>query len=122
MLATRLPEPTWEIPLFATSGNHGISATTNTASTEQINWPQSVAVATSGGRYLRETYCCVNGTNSASYPSSWYAFDAGNARFYVLQADWADSNVGTGTVYSDDYAAHWTPFWEGVPLPRSAVK
>ena len=58
---------------------------------------------------MRDTYCCVNGTASASYPSSWYAFDAGNARFYVLQADWADGNVGTGTVYSDDYAAHWAP-------------
>ena len=37
-----------------------------------------------------ETYCCVNGTNSASYPSAWYAFDAGNARFYVLEAAWND--------------------------------
>ena len=66
-------------------------------------------MATSGGRAVRETYCCVNGTTSASYPSEWYAFDVGQARFYVLSADWADSNVGTGTVYSDDYAAHWAP-------------
>jgi hypothetical protein len=50
----------------------------------------------------------VNGTASADYPSSWYAFDAGKARFYVLQADWADGNLGTGTVYSNDYAAHWS--------------
>jgi hypothetical protein len=41
------------------------------------------------------------------YPSEWYAFDAGPARFYVLTADWADTNLGTGTAYSDDYAAHW---------------
>jgi hypothetical protein len=97
------------MPLFATTGNHGFTSTTASRSTEQVNRPQTVAVATSGGRSVRETYCCVNGTNSADYPSSWYAFDAGAARFYVLQADWADSNVGTGTVYSDDYAAHWSP-------------
>jgi hypothetical protein len=95
------------LPLFATPGNHGFSSGTATRSTEMVNWPQDQAVATSGGRYVRETYCCVNGTLSASYPSAWYAFDAGNARFYVLSADWADANVGTGTVYSDDYAAHW---------------
>ena len=97
------------LPLFAVPGNHGFSSGTATRSTEQINWPQDNAVATSGGRYVRETYCCVNGSNPASYPSAWYAFDAGNARFYVLSADWADQNVGTGTVYSDDYAAHWDP-------------
>ena len=94
---------------FATSGNHGLTSTTSTRSTEQMDWPETTAAATSGGSYIRETYCCVNGTASASYPSSWYAFDAGGARFYVLQADWADGNPGSGTVYSDDYAAHWTP-------------
>ena len=50
------------LPLFATPGNHGFSSGTATRSTEQINWPQNQAVATSGGRYVRETYCCVNGT------------------------------------------------------------
>jgi hypothetical protein len=64
-------------------------------------------VSTSGGRAVRETYCCVNGTTSASYPSEWYAFSAGQARFDVLTADWADTNLGTGTAYSDDDAAHW---------------
>jgi hypothetical protein len=97
------------LPMFIAPGNHGTQSGTATRSTEQINWPEDVAVSTSGGRAVRETYCCVNGTTSASYPSEWYAFDAGNARFYVLSADWADSNVGTGTVYSDDYAAHWAP-------------
>ncbi len=97
------------MPMFATTGNHGFTSTTATRSTEQVNWPETVVVATSGGRSVRETYCCVNGTKSGDYPSSWYAFDAGAARFYVLQADWADTNVGTGTVYSDDYAAHWSP-------------
>ena len=97
------------MPMFITPGNHGNGSGTATRSTEQINWPEDAAVWTSGGRAVRETYCCVNGTTSASYPSEWYAFDAGNARFYVLSADWSDINPGTGTVYSDDYAAHWAP-------------
>ena len=99
--------PGRSMPLFASSGNHGLTSTSSTRSTEQMTWPETTAAATSGGRYVEETYCCVNGTTSASYPSSWYAFNAGRARFYVLQADWADSNLGTGTPYSDDYAAHW---------------
>ncbi len=43
-----------------------------------------VAVSTSGGRYQNDVYCCVNGTTSANYASAWYAFNAGTARFYVL--------------------------------------
>jgi hypothetical protein len=56
-----------------------------------------------------ETYCCPNGTNSASYPSAWYAFDVGVARFYVLEAAWGSSNVGTADQYKNDYDTHWTP-------------
>jgi hypothetical protein len=99
--------PGRSIPMFAAIGNHGFSNSTGTRSTEQLTWPSDIAASTSGGKYVKETYCCVNGTTSASYPSSWYAFDAGNSRFYVLSADWADGNLGTGTAYSNDYAAHW---------------
>lgn len=100
--------PGRSLPLFAASGNHGISnTTTSTRSTEQLVWNEPTGVSTSGGRYQLDTYCCVNGTTSATYASSWYAFDAGPLRLYVLQADWANSNVGTGTVYTDDAAAHW---------------
>jgi hypothetical protein len=91
------------IPLFNATGNHGFNSTFLSI------WPQASAVASSGGRYAMETYCCVNGTNSASYPSAWYAFDAGNARFYVLEAVWPGSNVGTADEYKNDYDAHWTP-------------
>ena len=76
-----------------------------TSSTGRRTWRRP----TSGGRYQSETYCCLNGTNSASYPSAWYAFDAGNARFYVLDAAWANSNVGTTDVYENDYDYHWAP-------------
>jgi hypothetical protein len=38
----------------------------------------------------------------------WYAFDAGGARFYVLEATWANSNVGSTDLYDNDYDAHWT--------------
>jgi hypothetical protein len=90
------------IPLFNVQGNHGLNTATLT------NWPQDKAVASSGGRYEPETYCCANGTSSASYPSEWYAFNAGRARFYVLDAAWDNSNVGTADLYENDYDAHWT--------------
>ena len=52
---------------------------------------------------------CANGAASQKSPSSWYAFDAGTARFYVLDADWTDSNVGTSNLYGQDYLNHWSP-------------
>jgi hypothetical protein len=94
------------IPIFTAVGNHGLSGTTHSDIT---NFPQDVAVATSGGRYQNDTYCCVNGTTSQNYGSEWYAFDAGLARFYVLDAAWGDTNRGTADVYANDAAAHWAP-------------
>jgi hypothetical protein len=91
------------IPFFNPTGNHGFNSTLLSV------WPQPTAASSSGGRYAMETYCCVNGTNSASYPSAWYAFDAGNARFYVLEAAWTSSNRGTADEYENDYDTHWTP-------------
>ncbi len=90
------------IPLFNASGNHGFNSVGLT------NWPQDRARATSAGRYQMDTYCCTNGTTSASYPSAWYAFDAGTARFYVLEAAWSEGNVGTANAYKNDYDNHWT--------------
>ena len=90
------------VALFNAQGNHGMN------STALINWPQDVAVATSRGRYTMEQYCCPNGSDAVTYPSSWYAFNAGGARFYVLEAAWGNSNVGDGDIYSNDYEAHWT--------------
>ncbi len=92
--------------LFPTVGNHGLSRSDSNHPHFQ-NWPQSVAVSSSGGRYAKETYCCLNGSTSAIYPSAWYAFDAGVARFYILDAAWADSNVGTSSDYGLDAAYHW---------------
>jgi hypothetical protein len=90
-------------PMFNATGNHGFNSTFLSI------WPQSTAVVGSGGRYVMDTYCCLNDTTSASYPSAWYAFDAGNARFYVLEAAWSTSNVGTADRYKNDYDTHWTP-------------
>ena len=90
------------LPMFNALGNHGLNATFLGV------WPQAAAAASSAGRYQMDTYCCVNGTTSASYPSTWYALDAGTARIYVLDASWSNANLGTGTLYSDDNAAHWT--------------
>ncbi len=106
------------IPLFNVQGNHGMNATS------LLNWPDDRAAVASSGRYRMQTYCCANGTSSASYPSSWYAFNAGPARFYVLEASWANSNVGNGDIYKNDHDAHWRVLraeyrWLGTILRRT---
>jgi Calcineurin-like phosphoesterase len=100
------PVPGASVPLFTAAGNHGLSGT---AHADLTNWPQDVAVASSGGRYQNDLYCCVNGSTSTNYASAWYAFDAGPARFYVLTSAWGDTNPGTASVYANDYAAHFAP-------------
>ncbi len=100
--------PGASIPLFPAIGNHGL-ARNDAIHPQFANWPQDSAVATSNGSYSRTYYPSVNGSAAANYPSPWYAFDVGTSRFYVLDAAWADNNVGTGTVYSDEYLSHWTP-------------
>ena len=99
------PQVGKSIPAFLPMGNHGMSG----GSAYLTNWPQATTVATSGGAYQLQTYCCLDGTSAANYPSAWYAFDYGQARFYVLEASWANSNVGTGSLYQDDYDNHWAP-------------
>ena len=100
--------PGASLPIFPALGNHGI-ASPDTHHPTLITWPQDRAVATSEGRYVKETYCCLEGTNSAEYPSMWYAFDAGPARFYVLETSWDEGNVGTASEYQMDYEYHWAP-------------
>jgi uncharacterized repeat protein (TIGR01451 family) len=96
-------KPGRSIPIFPAIGNHGFAGGTS----HFTNFPQESAVAGSAGRYLRETYCCENGSTSALYPSAWYAFDAGNARFYVLESAWTPTNIGASDEYGMDYAYHW---------------
>ena len=79
------------IPLFNGQGNHGET------SAALVNWPESHAVQSSGGRYQMDSVCCQDGIHPASYPSEWYAFNAGPVRFYVLDASWDNGNVGTST-------------------------
>ena len=95
--------PGASIPLFPVLGNHGLNATF------PLIWPGASAAASSAGRFQIDNYCCLNGTASANYPSVWYAFNAGPARFYMLDAAWADSNLGTGSLYQNDFDYHWSP-------------
>ncbi|MGZ4589809.1 MAG: metallophosphoesterase [Actinomycetes bacterium] len=95
------------IPVFPAIGNHGL------ARSDAIHphfgiWPQDVAVATSSGSYTTAAYPSVNGSEPATYPSPWYAFDAGEARYYVLDAAWADLNAGTASDYVNEAASHWS--------------
>jgi hypothetical protein len=96
--------PGGSVPIFPAAGNHVLSGPAHV-----VNWPQDVAVATSGGRNQQDTYCCVNGTSPATYTSTWYAFDAGPARFYVLTSAWGDTNLGDAGVHANDAAAHFAP-------------
>jgi Calcineurin-like phosphoesterase len=100
--------PGASLPIFVTMGNHGLNSS-DTNHPALLTWPQDRAVSTSNGRYAKETYCCLNGTSSASYATAWYAFDAGPARFYILNTAWSDSNIGTATAYKNDYDYHWAP-------------
>jgi hypothetical protein len=97
------------IPIFPAIGNHGfLRAEANHP--HLLNWPQDRAVATSSGRYQKDTYCCLLGTTSLTAPSTWYAFDAGPARIYVLEAAWSDSNGGVNSSpYQVDAAYQWQP-------------
>jgi hypothetical protein len=90
------------ISMFAAPGNHDLNSTFFNV------WPEPVAPSLCAGRYQLDAYS-LPGTKTVNYPSVWYAFSVGNARFYVLTAAWGNTNVGTGTLYSNDYAAHWTP-------------
>ncbi len=100
--------PGASIPLFPILGNHGYSSA-DTNHPHLVTWPQDRAVSTSGGRYVKETYCCLNGTTSKVYPSAWYAFDAGPARFYMLNTAWDEANIGTASEYQADYDYHMAP-------------
>jgi Calcineurin-like phosphoesterase/Purple acid Phosphatase, N-terminal domain len=91
------------IPMFNAIGNHAPTSTFLT------NWPSAAVTAASGGQYQMESYCCVDGITTKSYATGWYAFDQGNARFYILDASWDAANVGTANQYKVDYDVHWAP-------------
>ena len=95
--------PGRSIPVFNVTGNHGFTNGDN----QVVNWPETNAASTSGGKYEMEPYPSINGSDPKDYPSMWYAFDAGPARFYILTAAWSDGNVGTATPYQNDHDAHW---------------
>jgi hypothetical protein len=93
------------IPIFTAPGNHGLSGTSHTDIT---TWTEDQAVSSSSGSYANGTYnCCSGGT--ANYGNEWYAFNAGPARFYILDSAWGDTNGGTSTPYGQDYANHFSP-------------
>jgi hypothetical protein len=100
--------PGASLPIFPILGNHGYN-NPDTYHPHLLTWPQDRAVSSSGGRYVKETYCCLDGTTSKSYPSAWYAFDAGPARFYILNAAWDEINIGTASEYQVDYDYHLAP-------------
>ena len=101
------------IPLYPVNGNHGLNPTF------LEEWPEPATAKASGGVYSMVSYPSIDGTNPASLPTGYYAFSAGGVRFYMLDASWNNSNVGTATggscgttisckIYQVDHDAHWT--------------
>ena len=92
------------IPTFGSVGNHGQNVDS------LRNWPESNTASASGGVYAYDSYPGgVDGTAASSAPDEWYAFSTGNVRIYVLDAGWANGNVGTADIYKVDYDNHWAP-------------
>ena len=92
------------LPVYAGEGNHG----QNTIGLH--NWPEANIAQSSGGVYAYDSYPAfpADGTTAASYPDAWYAVSDGNVRLYVIDAAWADGNVGNTNMYQVDHDAHWT--------------
>lgn len=94
--------PGSHIPLFVTVGNHGLTSTLIN------NWKETSVTSSSGGVYGMVSYPAIDGTTPASYPTTYYAVQAGNVRIYVLDVAWADQNHGSVTEYQAEHDAHWT--------------
>ena len=77
-------------------------------------------MSSSGGSYVNHVYACCSAGTTANYADEWYAFDAGPARFYLLDSAWGDTNGGTSTPYGQDYANHFSPALLGPELPSVA--
>ncbi len=83
------------IPTFVADGNHGQNAN------DLWTWPQPQTVAGDApnpGTYAMQTPAAVDGiSTSGTDPAAWYAVQDGQVRIYVLDAAWADGNVGSTT-------------------------
>ncbi|MGB6771035.1 MAG: metallophosphoesterase, partial [Candidatus Dormiibacterota bacterium] len=92
------------LPTYYVTGNHGGD---NVDSLR--NWPEETSAAASGGVDAPVSYPSIMGSAPEVYPSDWYAIQSGNVRIYMLQAAWADLNVGSapGGAYQEDALAHW---------------
>ena len=94
------------IPTFAGVGNHGQNVDS------LRTWPESATASASSGAYDYQSYPAVptDGlVTTSTEPAAWYAFSTGSTRIYVLDAAWADGNVGSSNLYQVDYDQHWTP-------------
>jgi hypothetical protein len=106
------------LPFYSTPGNHG-----RTSTFFQI-WPEPSSAGASGESYSVVNYPASSfGSTATAGPAAWYAFDVAGARYYVLTADWSDTNTGSATGslcslqfstrtcpdYQTDADLHWTP-------------
>ncbi|MGH9079647.1 MAG: fibronectin type III domain-containing protein, partial [Acidimicrobiales bacterium] len=92
------------LPTFGAVGNHGQNVDSLRV------WPESATAQASSGTYAFDSYPALpaDGTTATTSPDAWYAFSTGNVRMYVLDAAWADGDVGTSNLYQVDHDEHWT--------------
>lgn len=89
-------------PWFLAQGNHGF----DTSLPYLQNFPETSVTSQSSGRMQEDSYCCMSVMQQANtFASAWYAFNWGNARFYVLEGAWSDNFGG----FQGDFEAHWNP-------------
>lgn len=90
--------PGRSIPIFPVLGNHDFLSSARLLPM-LVNFPQDRAAELSGGSYER----------TGEFPNAWYAFNVGNARFYVLMTAWAGPEMTNDDMYRLDYENHWRP-------------
>ncbi len=102
--------PGQHIPVFQGNGDHGENKTVLDV------WPEPATALASGGKDSMVSDPSVDGTTAGSYPASYFAFSTGGVRFYLLDAAWGYTNVGTAggascapdcAMYQVDHDQHW---------------
>ncbi|HZR13908.1 MAG TPA: metallophosphoesterase family protein [Acidimicrobiia bacterium] len=94
---------------FLAQGNHGFDI----SQPYLQNFPETSAVTSSGGRMQQDQYCCIPAMQQTNtFASAWYAFNWGNARFYVLEVAWSDNYPA----FEADFEGHWNG-----PVPGCAA-
>ena len=102
------------LPLFPALGNHDYN---NSVAAHELAAGHRRGRAPAGATRPTPT-AARTAPRPTDYPSGWYAFDAGLARFYVLTAAWDDSNSGTADPVQERLRQPLGAQFAAVPVAR----